>query len=81
MLNMLDLVSEVKLKFHQWFLLRRKELGLTQDQIADALGVSGQTVSNWENARSVPTLRIEQIKIFCQLLHCTLDEIPSSDAS
>ena len=31
----------------------RNDAGLTQEQIAEALGVSRQTVSNWENGGSL----------------------------
>lgn len=33
---------------------RRKAIGLTQSQLADALGVSQQSVSKWEGRRAVP---------------------------
>ena len=40
----------------------RKERGWTQQQMADFLFVTRQTVSNWENARALPDLEtIEQI--------------------
>lgn len=64
------------LSFHSWFFLRRRQLNFSQDDIATALGVSGQTVSNWERSRSIPTLTIDQIKTLCKILNCTLDEIP-----
>lgn len=34
----------------------RNNAGLTQEQSAEALGVSRQTVSNWENAKSYPDI-------------------------
>ncbi|MCM1188796.1 MAG: helix-turn-helix domain-containing protein [bacterium] len=34
----------------------RKEKGITQEQAAEALGVSRQTVSNWENNKSYPDI-------------------------
>lgn len=37
----------------------RLALGLTQDDFAARLGVSGQTVSNWECGRSVPWPRTQ----------------------
>lgn len=67
------------LTFDQWFLLRRRSKGLTQDQIASALGVSAQTISNWEKARSVPSLTIKQVRDLCNILDCSLADIPVSD--
>ena len=34
----------------------RKEKHMTQEQLAEALGVSGRTVSRWETGRSLPDL-------------------------
>ena len=40
----------------------RKQKGWTQQQMADFLFVTRQTVSNWENGRALPDLEtIEQI--------------------
>lgn len=36
----------------------RKEKGLTQEQLAEKLGVSGRTVSRWETASNMPDLSI-----------------------
>jgi transcriptional regulator with XRE-family HTH domain len=78
MLTLLELVESLKLSFSQWFLLTRRNRDLTQDDIAEALGISGQSVSNWERGRSIPTLTIDQMKTLCKILNCTLDEIPST---
>ncbi|ABW32322.1 helix-turn-helix transcriptional regulator [Acaryochloris marina] len=79
MLTLLELVENLELSFSQWFLLMRRKQGLTQDDIAEALGISGQSVSNWERGRSIPTLTIDQVKTLCKILDCTLNDIPSSD--
>ena len=34
----------------------RKKLGLTQDQLAEKLGVTAQAVSKWENDQSCPDI-------------------------
>lgn len=35
---------------------KRRELGLTQRQLAEKCGVAPQCVSNWESGKSFPTL-------------------------
>ncbi|HAZ45337.1 MAG TPA: XRE family transcriptional regulator [Cyanobacteria bacterium UBA11369] len=55
----------------------RKRLGLTQKQVADAVGVTDQTVSNWEVGRFEPRLTISQMQALCRVLQCSLDELPS----
>ncbi len=56
----------------------REALGLTQKDIADELGITEQTVRNWEHGRSVPKLTIPQMKRLCRLLNRSLDEMPDS---
>ena len=40
--------------FNQKMSQARKALGMTQEQVAQALKVSRQTVSHWENGRMQP---------------------------
>lgn len=75
---LLVMATKLEVTFSQWFLLKRRGLGLTQDQIAEKLGVSPQTISNWEKDRSIPNLTIDQIKDFCEILQCSLDQIPKT---
>lgn len=61
----------------------RKEKGLSQDALAEALEVSRQSVSKWENNASVPEL--EKLVKMSEIFGVTLDElvgrdIPSKDA-
>jgi DNA-binding XRE family transcriptional regulator len=63
--------------FPQWLLLRRRELGVNQTELAEALGVSRTTISNWETGVSKPSLSIEQTKALCNLMQCTLEDLPS----
>ena len=49
----------------------RKEKKLTQEQVAQAVGVSRQTVSHWENGRIEPTQ--EQREALCRLLEIPAD--------
>lgn len=43
-------MENLELEFGQWLRMERKELGLTQKELADLLEVSGRTVHLWENA-------------------------------
>ncbi|HEY9299208.1 MULTISPECIES: helix-turn-helix transcriptional regulator [unclassified Coleofasciculus] len=55
---------------------RREELGLTQRDVALALGKTVQTVSNWETGLYEPKLTPRDLKALCRLLKWTLEELP-----
>ena len=61
------------MKIAAYITRKRKEKGLTQQQVADALHVSFQAVSKWENGISYPTLDI--LFALSRLLATTTDEI------
>ncbi len=45
----------------------RTQLGLSQEELAQALGVSFTTVNRWENGKSKPSkLALEKFKSFCE---------------
>lgn len=50
---------------------RRKELGLTQNQLAQSLNISFQAVSKWENNSAYPD--IEMLPKLAAALHTTVD--------
>ncbi|WP_416232325.1 helix-turn-helix transcriptional regulator [Clostridium kluyveri] len=50
--------------------LRKKE-GLSQEDVADKLGVSRQTVSKWETGQTVPELA--KVKLLSQLYNISYD--------
>ncbi len=54
----------------------RRLRGLRQEDLADALGVTVHTVSNWEVGRSIPKLTPRQYKTLLELLQITSDELP-----
>jgi len=54
----------------------RQSRHLTQRQIADALGITVQTVSNWEVGRAEPKLTIRQFKALLKVLDCSVEELP-----
>lgn len=51
----------------------RKGRNLTQQDMADKLGISRQAVSNWENDKNLPD--IEMLITISQVFHLTLDEL------
>ncbi|GAA2917353.1 helix-turn-helix domain-containing protein [Enterococcus pseudoavium] len=57
--------------------MRRNELKLTQDYVAEKLGITRQTISNWENGRSYPD--IERIIRLSELYELSLDELLKGD--
>ncbi len=56
-----------RIKFH------RKRLGLTQDQLAQRLGVSAQAVSKWEHNLSCPDISV--LPEIAELFGITVDEL------
>ena len=57
---------------------RREELGLTQRDVAVAVDISVQTVSNRETGRyQEAKLTLTQIKALCRLLNWTLEDLPN----
>lgn len=52
---------------------KRKEQNLTQEQLAQQLGVSNKTISKWENGKCMPDYGI--IQALCEALHVTLPEL------
>jgi len=57
----------------------RQRVGLTQRQVADALGKTDQTVSNWENGVRAPRLTPRETLTLCRVLKCTLEELASEN--
>ena len=52
---------------------RRKALGLTQEQLGERLGVTGQAVSKWETASALPDVLM--MPALCRALHLSLNEL------
>jgi DNA-binding XRE family transcriptional regulator len=53
----------------------RERAGLTQREIGEVLGVTDQTVSNWERGVKTMKLTIEQTSSLCKLFNCTFEEL------
>lgn len=51
----------------------RKRDSITQEQLAEKLDVSRQSVSKWESDTSYPEM--DKLIQLCQIFHCTIDEL------
>jgi len=49
----------------------RKQLGLTQDELAEKMFVSRQTISRWETDAVLPD--VETVIRLCELFQCSMD--------
>lgn len=68
-------MMKIKLNSNRLVELRDKA-GITQRQLADALKVTEHTVRNWEKGRAEVELQIWQVKALCQILRCSLEDLP-----
>ena len=61
------------MKFGDKLILLRKKKGLSQEELAEKLGVSRQSVSKWESNNTYPeTDKIVQI---CNIFECSMDDL------
>ena len=67
--------------FHENLLQLRKLKNLTQEDIAEKVGVSRQAVAKWESGESVPDL--EKCRLLAEAMGVSLDELANhrSDAA
>ena len=61
------------MKFCDKLVKQRKNNNMSQEQLADRLGVSRQAVSKWESGTSMPDM--EKIMQLCKILNCSLDDL------
>ena len=57
----------------RYIVKKRREKNLTQEQLAEKLGVSNKTISKWENGKCMPDYGI--IEQLCKELSVTLSEL------
>ena len=62
-------------KIGKFILELRKEKNMTQQELADKIGVTDRAVSKWENGRGMPDLSL--MKPLCQELGITINELIS----
>lgn len=56
----------------------RRKSGLSQEQLAERIGVSRQAISKWESGASTPEL--EKLLALSECFHITLDELVREEA-
>ena len=61
------------MKIENKLLKLRKEKGLSQEEVADLLNVSRQTISKWETGQSTPDF--DKIIPLCELYEISCDEL------
>lgn len=64
-------MSAIKISEQIAFL--RKQNGLTQEELANALGVTNQAVSKWESAQNCPDIQL--LPTIAELFHVSIDEL------
>lgn len=60
-------------KIGQFILEKRKNLGYTQQQLADLLGVTNKAVSKWETGEGLPDISL--FPVLAEVLDVTVDEL------
>lgn len=53
----------------------RLRAGLKAEEVAAAVGVVHSSVRNWEQGRTIPKLRIDQVEILIKLYKCSFEEL------
>ncbi len=66
-------------KFGERLIVFRNRKGLSQDELSQKLGVSRQSISNWENGSSQPS--IEFVKKLSEIYEVTVDDLLNVDKS
>lgn len=64
-------------KIGKFILECRKEKKLTQTELAEKLGVTDKSVSNWENGRNMPDLSL--FKTLCEILDISINDLISGE--
>ncbi|MEG0283224.1 MAG: helix-turn-helix transcriptional regulator [Erysipelotrichales bacterium] len=67
------------MKFNERVLELRKDNNLTQEEVAEKLDVSRQTISNWETGSAQPT--IDKAIELAQLYNISLDDLVGNTSS
>ena len=66
-----------QIKIGKFILNCRKEKGITQEQLAEKLGVTSKSISRWENGRTMPDYTL--LKDLCNDLDININELLSGE--
>lgn len=61
------------MKFNEKLIMLRKQHNLSQEQVAEKLGVARQTISKWELGETTPEM--DKLIMISELYNITLDEL------
>ncbi|MCI8548500.1 MAG: helix-turn-helix domain-containing protein [Bacilli bacterium] len=61
------------MKYYEKLISNRKKLGISQEKLAENLGVSRQTIYKWESGKSIPTFM--NITNICKYLNLSLNDL------
>ena len=61
------------IKIGEFIALKRKEIGLTQNELSERLNITPQSVSNWERGESLPDTSL--LPDLSLILNTTIDEL------
>ncbi|WAA12877.1 helix-turn-helix domain-containing protein [Fervidibacillus halotolerans] len=64
---------KVRIQIHHVLVAKRKELGITQEQFANYLGVSKPAVSKWESGKSYPDITL--LPVIASYFNMSIDDL------
>ena len=67
------------IKIHEQIAFLRKQKGLTQEELANALGVTNQAVSKWESGQCCPDIQL--LPEIAKLFEVSVDELLGCDSA
>ena len=74
---MCEFLEETRMEIGKQIKKHRQELGLSQDELAEKIYVSRQTISNWENDKNYPD--VKSLLLLANLFGISLDILVKGD--
>ena len=65
------------MSFNEKLQYLRKENKLSQEQLADMLDVTRQSVSKWESGTTYPEM--DKLIMLCKIFRCSLDDLTNDE--